>query len=67
MKSIFNLFDTSQEFNPKSFDYGANFGGGFKFDSNISIGVRYHLGLVDIYDEGKPQNRVWQFSIAFDL
>lgn len=63
----FNLFDTSQEFDPNNFDYGVNFGGGFKFDSNVSLGVRYHLGLGDVYDEGKPQNRVWQFSIGFDF
>ncbi len=63
----FNVFDTSQEFDPNSFDYGVNFGGGFKIDPNISLGVRYHLGLGDVYDEGKPQNRVWQFSIGFDF
>nr|WP_313791491.1 porin family protein [Lacinutrix neustonica] len=31
--SAFNLFDTSQEFNPNKFDYGVNFGVGFKTDS----------------------------------
>jgi len=65
--SSFSLFDTSQEFNPSSFDWGVNFGGGFKTDTGVSFGVRYHLGLGDIYDEGKPKNRVWQFSIGFDF
>lgn len=65
--SEFNLFDTSQEFDPNAFDYGANFGGGFKTDSGVSFGVRYHLGLGDIYDEGNPKNRVWQFSLGFDF
>jgi len=65
--SSFNLFDTSQEFNPSSFDYGVNFGGGFKTNSGISLGLRYHLGLGDIYDEGNPKNRVWQFSLGFDF
>ena len=65
--SGFNLFDTSQEFDPNSFDYGVNFGGGFKTDTGITLGVRYHLGMGDVYEEGKPQNRVWQFSIGFDL
>lgn len=65
--SNFNLFDTSQEFEPNSFDWGVNFGGGFKTDSGISLGVRYHLGLGDIYDEGSPKNRMWQFSIGFDF
>jgi len=63
----FNLFDTSEEFNPSNFDWGVNFGGGFKTDSGVSLGVRYHLGLGDVYDEGKPKNRVWHFSIGFDF
>ncbi|WP_430467628.1 porin family protein [Winogradskyella ouciana] len=65
--SNFNLFDTSQEFEPSSFDWGVNFGGGFKTDSGVSLGVRYHLGLGDIYDEGSPKNKMWQFSIGFDF
>nr|WP_321225111.1 porin family protein [uncultured Psychroserpens sp.] len=65
--SNFNLFDTSQEFDPNSFDYGVNFGAGFKTNNGVSLGVRYHLGLGDIYDEGNPKNRVWHFSIGFDL
>ena len=65
--SNFNLFDTSQEFDPNSFDYGVNFGAGFKTNSGISFGARYHLGLGDIYDEGSPKNRVWMFSVGFDL
>lgn len=62
-----SLFNTSQEFDPESFDYGVNFGAGFKTDSGVSFGVRYHLGLGDIYDEGSPQNRVWQFALGFDF
>ena len=65
--SNFNLFDTSQEFEPDNFDQGMNFGGGFKTDSGVSFGVRYHLGLGDIYNEGSPQNRVWHFSLGFDF
>ncbi len=65
--SGFNIFDTSNEFDPSSFDWGFNFGGGFKTNSGISFGVRYHLGLGDIYDEGAAKNRVWQFSLGFDL
>lgn len=65
--SSFNLFDTSQEFNPNSFDWGVNLGSGFKTESGLSFGVRYHLGLGDVYDEGKPQNRVWQFSMGIDF
>ncbi|WP_248722241.1 porin family protein [Seonamhaeicola sp. ML3] len=65
--SGFGLFNTSQEFDPEKFDWGVNFGGGFKTDSGVSLGVRYHLGMGDVYDEGSPQNRVWQFSIGFDF
>ena len=65
--SSFNLFDTSQEFDPKKFDYGANVGAGFKTDSGVRLSARYHFGLGDIYDEGKPRNRVLQFTLGFDL
>lgn len=65
--SNFSLFNTSQEFDPQRFDWGVNFGAGFKTDSGVSLGVRYHLGMGDIYDEGNPQNRVWQFSLGFDF
>lgn len=61
------LFSSSQEYDPKSFDWGLNFGGGFKTDSGFSFGVRYHLGLGDLYDQEKAQNRVWQFCVGFDL
>ncbi|SHI33526.1 porin family protein [Algibacter luteus] len=65
--SNFGLFDTSQEFDPQNFDWGMNFGAGFKTESGVSLGVRYHLGLGSVYDEGNPHNRVWQFSIGFDF
>jgi hypothetical protein len=61
------LFSSSQEYEPNNFDWGMNFGGGFKTNSGVSLGVRYHLGLGDLYDEGKAHNRVWQFSVGFDL
>lgn len=61
------LFSSSQEYDPNNFDWGMNFGAGFKTNSGISLGMRYHLGLGDLYDEGKAQNRVWQFSVGFDL
>ncbi len=61
------LFNSSQEYDPNSFDWGLNFGSGFKTNSGVSLSVRYHLGLGDLYDHEKAQNRVWQFSIGFDL
>lgn len=66
-KSGFSLYNTSQEFKPNNFDWGLNFGAGFKTNSGVSLGARYHLGLNDIYDEDKPKNRVWQFYIGFDF
>jgi hypothetical protein len=61
------LFDTTKEYNPSSFDWGINFGGGFKTDTGVSLGARYHLGLGDVYNEGHPKNRIWQFYIGFDF
>ncbi|MEL1240721.1 porin family protein [Flavobacterium flavipallidum] len=61
------LFSSTQEYDPSSLDWGMNFGAGFKTNSGVSLGVRYHLGLGDLYDEQKAQNRVWMFSLGFDL
>ncbi|TDU40319.1 outer membrane protein with beta-barrel domain [Gelidibacter sediminis] len=65
--SNFGLFDTSRELEPEKFDWGFNFGTGFKTESGISLGVRYHLGMGSIYDEGDPKNRVWQFAVGIDF
>lgn len=61
------FFNSSQQYKPESFDWGVNFGAGFKTNSGVSLGARYHLGLGDLYDQQKAQNRVWQFYIGFDL
>jgi hypothetical protein len=63
----FALYDTSQEFEPSNFDWGVNFGAGFKSDAGISLGARYHIGQSDIYDEDKPKNRVWHIYLGFDF
>ena len=65
--SNFGLFDTSQTFKPKRFDWGLDVGAGFKTDSGLTFGVRYHFGMGSIYDEGTPKNRLWQFSLGFDI
>ena len=61
------IFNNSKSYNPNNFDWGLNFGGGLKTNAGISLGVRYHLGLGDVYDKEKAQNRVLQYSIGFDF
>ena len=63
----FILYDRNQEFEPSNLDWGINLGTGFKSDAGVSLGVRYHLGQNDIYDEDKPKNRVWQLYVGFDF
>ena len=63
----FILYDTSQEFEPSNFDWGINVGTGFKSDGGVSLGVRYHLGQSDVYDQDKPKNRVWQLYLGFEF
>jgi hypothetical protein len=55
------LFSSSQEYDPNNFDWGMNFGGGFKTDSGISLGVRYH-GLGDLYDQGSHTTAFGNFQ-----
>lgn len=63
----FVLYDTSEEFEPKNFDWGVNVGAGFKSDAGVSLGARYHLGQSDIYDNDKPKNRIIQIYLAFEF
>lgn len=63
----FVLYNTSEEFEPRNFDWGLNFGAGFKSDSGVSLGVRHHLGQSDIYDRDKPKNRVWHIYVGFEF
>ncbi|MCK0132073.1 PorT family protein [Flavobacteriaceae bacterium F08102] len=65
--SNFDLFDTETTFNPYTFDWGFNFGAGIKLDSGLNFGVRYHLGMGEIYEEGGTKNRIWQFSMGIDF
>ncbi len=66
-ESSFNFFDVSQEFDLNKFDCRVNVGASFKTDSCVRLSVRYHFGLGDIYDDGKPRNIVLQFTLGFDL
>jgi hypothetical protein len=65
--SGFILYDSSREFEPSNFDWGVNLGAGFKSDSGVTLGVRYHMGQSDIYDKDKPKNRVVQISVGFEF
>lgn len=65
--SGFILYDTSKEFEPSNFDWGINLGTGFKSDAGVCLGVRYHIGQSDIYNEDKPKNRVWQIYLGFEF
>lgn len=61
------VFNSTTVYEPNNFDWGMNLGGGFKTNSGISLGARYHVGLGDLYDSGKAHNRVLQFSVGFNL
>jgi len=65
--SGFDLFDTETAFQPDTFDWGFNFGGGVRLDSGLNFGVRYHLGMGEIYEDGGPKNRIWQFTMGIDF
>ena len=65
--SSFNLFDAESDITPDRFDWGFNVGSGIKMDSGFSLGIRYHIGMGEIYDEGEPKNRMWQFSVGIDF
>ncbi|MBE8726608.1 porin family protein [Flavobacterium hungaricum] len=52
-----------------TFDFGVNFGLGYKFENGLNFGLRYNLGLTDINNlEGssfKNKNGVFQFSVGY--
>jgi hypothetical protein len=66
-KEVYEEFITAtQEYDPKKFDYGVNFGAGFKTDGGISL--EYHLGLGDLYDTNdKAFNRSTTVLFRIDL
>ena len=59
----------------KSIDFGVNFGAGYDFTENLSAGVRYNLGLSNIYDfpeeaedffgDVKGNNSVFSISVGY--
>lgn len=53
-------------------DFGLNFGLGYKMDSGLNVGVRYNLGIANIFksedefdDDYKVNNSVFQFYLGF--
>jgi hypothetical protein len=61
--------DVKDSFN--TFDFGVNFGLGYKLDNGLNFGARYNLGLTDINNlEGsssKNKNGVFQLSIGYSF
>ncbi len=59
--------DVKDSFN--SFDFGVNFGLGYKLDNGLNFGARYNLGLTDINNldnsSSKNKNGVFQLSIGY--
>ncbi|MEO8532143.1 MAG: porin family protein [Flavobacterium sp.] len=59
--------DVKDSFN--TFDFGVNFGLGYKLDNGLNFGVRYNLGLTDINNlensSGKNKNGVLQLSVGY--
>ena len=59
--------DVKDSFN--TFDFGVNFGLGYKLDNGLNFGVRYNLGLNDINNldnsSSKYKNRVFQLSVGY--
>ncbi|MGQ7946614.1 porin family protein [Flavobacterium sp. WC2509] len=53
----------------KTFDFGVNFGLGYKLDNGLNFGVRYNLGLTDINDlpnsSSNNKNGVFQISVGY--
>lgn len=52
----------------KSIDFGVNFGAGYDFTENVSVGLRYNLGLSNISDsegDGKVKNSVFSLSVGY--
>ena len=52
-----------------TFDFGVNFGLGYKLDNGLNFGVRYNQGLTDINNiknySSKNKNSVFQLSVGY--
>lgn len=61
------VLNSTNTFEPNSFDWGVNFGAGFKSETGIILGARYHYGLGKIYEETNYYNNVLQLSLGFEF
>ncbi|QSB26500.1 porin family protein [Flavobacterium sp. CLA17] len=59
--------DVKNSFN--TFDFGVNFGVGYKLDNGLNFSARYNLGLTDINNldssSSKNKNGVFQLSVGY--
>jgi opacity protein-like surface antigen len=56
----------------ESVDFGLNFGVGYDITEKVSVGIRYNLGLSNIFktvegDDSKTQNSVFSLSVGYKL
>lgn len=54
----------------ESVDFGFNVGAGYDFTKNVSAGIRYNIGLSNVFktesgDDSKIQNSVFSLSVGF--
>ncbi|WP_372745911.1 porin family protein [Lutibacter sp.] len=59
------LGGSESNFDPNSVDWGANVGLGFKTETGLILGARYHYGLGKVYEDTNEYNNVLQLSIGF--
>lgn len=57
--------DSNSNFDPHSLDWGANIGLGFKTETGLILGARYHYGLGKLYENTNEYNNVLQLSLGF--
>lgn len=52
----------------KGFDFSWGFGAGYKFTEKASAGIRWNLGITDVWDgSSKVRNSVFQIGLAYKL
>ncbi|WP_298521113.1 porin family protein [uncultured Kordia sp.] len=53
--------------NVESFDFGVNFGLGYKFNNGFFAQARYNLGIAAIQENPDITNRVFQLSVGYQF